>query len=42
MLQSRSPKVTKNLGGVFVYQLADCLEFDNEFILHHKVGEEIP
>ncbi len=41
MFNSRSAKVAKNLRSVFIGEGADCFEFNNEFVIDHKVGDEI-
>ena len=41
MFNSRSAQVAKNLRSVFISEGADCFEFNNEFVIDHKVGDEI-
>ncbi len=42
MLKPGSPQVAEDLGGVLIGQLADSLQFDDQFISNEQIREEVP
>ena len=41
MLEPGSPEVTKDLGGVFIHQLADSLQFDDQLVFNEQVCKKV-